>query len=229
MEFVPNHAPFVVMAFLLTGLGLAVIGAAFLVGLGARSWWVVRLTAVAAVLLGGGYGATWVGTALASHERTLRPGGLKYFCEIDCHIAYSVTRVETARILGRGVDTTRAAGRYYIVTLRTWFDPNTISSRRPLHVPLWPNPRQALIVDRGGRVYRTSLAAQKVLDQPSVPLTQELEPGESYETRLVFDLPRDVAEPRLLITDEDPMSGLLIGHENSPFHRKVFFRLPAAS
>lgn len=229
MEFVPNHAPFVVMAFLLTGLGLALTGIGFLYGLGAKQQVVVRLALLAALLVGGTYGVVWVGSALASHERTLGPGELKYFCEMDCHIAYSVTNVRTAPALGQGADATIASGTYYVVTLRTWFDPHTISTHRPLDVPLWPNPRQAVIVDRSGRLYRTSLAAQKVLDEPSVPLSQELRPGESYETRLVFDLPRDVKDPRLLIRDQDPMSILLIGHENSPLHRKVFFGLTTSS
>ena len=52
-----------------------------------------------------------------------------------------------------------------------------------------------------------------------------LVPGESYLTRLVFDLPEKVADPRLLVTESDWITRALIGHENSPLHRKTSFRL----
>ena len=41
--------------------------------------------------------------------------------------------------------------------------------------------------------------------------------------------PKMWGDPRLLVADEDQTSSLPIGRENSPFHRKVFFRLPASS
>jgi len=50
-------------------------------------------------------------------------------------------------------------------------------------------------------------------------------PGESYVTRLVFDLPEKTREPKLLITESDWITRALIGHENSPLHRKTSFRL----
>jgi hypothetical protein len=53
-------------------------------------------------------------------------------------------------------------------------------------------------------------------------------PGESYQTTLVFDLPEGVQNPRLLLTDPWPVNRLLIGHENSFFHKKVYFRLDPA-
>ncbi len=44
-------------------------------------------------------------------------------------------------------------------------------------------------------------------------------------TRLVFDLPEKARDPRLLITESDWITRLLIGHENSPLHGKTSFRL----
>jgi hypothetical protein len=229
VELVPNHAPFVVMAFLLTGVSLGLAGVGFLLGLKAKKWMIVRISAFVALGIAGVYGAACVGSALASHERTLAPGELNYFCEIDCHLAYSVTGVRSMRTVGSGPTAVHAKGTFYVVTLRTWFDPKTISSQRPLDAALWPNPRQVALVDARGRIYSTSLLGQRALGEPSVPLTQELRPGESYETRLVFDLPSDARSPRLLLADAFPLSPLLIGHEMSPFHRKVYFQLPAAS
>ena len=165
----------------------------------------------------------------AREPRTLEPGERKYFCEIDCHLAYSVTGVSTARSLGRGARAATAAGTFYVVTVSTWFDPRTISSHRPLVAPLTPNPRRVVLVDERGRAYPPSSAGQRALDHPSVPLTRELLPSGSYETRLVFDLPAEARSPRLLLTDADPISALLIGHESGPLHRKVFFALPPAT
>jgi hypothetical protein len=55
---------------------------------------------------------------------------------------------------------------------------------------------------------------------------QPIRPGDAYETELIFDLPVGVREPRLLITERDPVTHFLIGHENSFLHKKTVMRLP---
>jgi len=52
-----------------------------------------------------------------------------------------------------------------------------------------------------------------------------LKPGESYVTRLVFDVPSNATSPRLLITESDWVTRLLLGHENSFLHSKTFLAL----
>src|SRR5438309_2298154 len=82
------------------------------------------------------------------------------------------------------------------------------------------------VVDGSGRIYRPDLVGQRALESiegPGVPLTRALVPGESYLTRLVFDLPETVEDPRLLVTESDWITRALIGHENSPLHRKTSF------
>ena len=44
----------------------------------------------------------------------------------------------------------------------------------------------------------------------------------------MFDVPKRVSELRLLITEDDPETVLIIGHENSLFHRKVYLGLDSA-
>ncbi|HEV2064075.1 MAG TPA: hypothetical protein VGS00_05955, partial [Thermoanaerobaculia bacterium] len=61
---------------------------------------------------------------------------------------------------------------------------------------------------------------------PTTPLTKALRPGESYETTLVFDLPDGAANLRLFLGDPLGVENLLIGHENSPMHGKIYFALP---
>ncbi len=226
-EFMPHNAPLVVLTFLFTGLLLGVAGLVVLWALAARRYALAVRVLVAGTVAGGVYAGTLLARSLGSEERTLTAGQYKYFCEMDCHAAYTVTDVRSAKTLGEGAEEATADGTFYVVTLRTWFDGETGSDRRPEGMPMWPNPRVVRVVDEAGRRYSTSLAGQKAILAHNVPLTHALRPGESYETVLVFDLPADIASPRLLVADWFPLSQFLIGHENSPLHKKIFFRLDA--
>ncbi|MGH9795344.1 MAG: hypothetical protein ACRD5G_11265 [Candidatus Acidiferrales bacterium] len=228
-EFMPHNAPLVVLTFLFTGLLLGAAGLVVLWALAAQRYALAVRVLVAGTVAAGVYAGTLLARSLGSEEKTLAAGQHKYFCEIDCHAAYTVTDVRTAKTLGEDAEQATADGTFYVVTLRTWFDGETVSSRRPEGMPLWPNPRLVRVVDEAGRRYSTSLAGQKAIVARNVPLTHALRPGESYETVLVFDLPADAASPRLLVADRFPLSQFLIGHENSPLHRKIYFALDAAS
>jgi len=222
MEFIPNHAPAVVLGFLGTCLLLAAAGLMMLYGWLAkrsrRAWQALG----AVVVVGGFYVTLLVGAALTSDERTLAPGEWKYFCEIDCHLAYTVTEVRTAKTLGPPEKQISTEGVFYVVTVKTWFDERTISSRRPRDLRLQPDPRLVAVVDGYGNSYlpRQSRGA---------PLTQPLLPGQSYTTEFVFDLPADRPNFRLLLTTAVPVNWFLIGHEGSFFHKKVFFALEPTS
>jgi hypothetical protein len=227
--FEPNYSHLVVLLFLLTGfvgfVGTVLMFAALLT----RRWEPARRIFIALAAMSCVYGATVLAFSLASHERVLRAGERKYFCEVDCHLAYSVTTVQTAKTLGSGEKQTTAAGTFYVVTLRTYFDEGTTSANRGNGL-LYPNLRMIRIVDEQGRQISASLEGMRVLDAPAaklVPLDQSLRPGDSYETTFVFDLPNDAKGPRLWLTDPLPVNWLLIGHENSFLHKKVYFGLEA--
>ena len=85
-----------------------------------------------------------------SHEWSLAPGEEKYFCEIDCHLAYSVAGVEQMKTIAGGETKQTAAGTLYLVTVRTRFDEHTISPHRG-DGPLFPSPREVKLVDDQGR------------------------------------------------------------------------------
>ena len=228
MAFVPNQSHLVAMLFLLTGGVLGLLGVVWVYALAAGKGKLARRVLFLAASCTGLYLGVLLGVSWASDERTLGPGEQKYFCELDCHLAYSVGDVLMAKTLGSGERQATAQGTFYVVKLKTHFDEKTISSRRPKEALLWPNLRWEAVVDEQGRRYTTSLAGLKALEAPAgenVPLTQSLRPGESYETILVFDLPADARNPRLLLTDPFPVNLVLIGHENSFLHKKVFFRL----
>jgi len=219
MVLMPQYAPIVVLLFLGSILAGMLAAAVFVYGL-ARKQAALRLWAgIALLAIPAGYATLLLGASLTSRERVLSAGEKKYFCEIDCHLAYSVERVERKKLLG---------GTFTVVTLKTWFDESTISPMRPRDASLAPDPRQVYVADAAGRRFERSPSGERALEDagiPSTPLSRSLIPGQSYLTELVFDLPDDVSEPRLFVGDADPMNSFLIGHELSPFHRKIWFHI----
>lgn len=174
------------------------------------------------------YGAVLLGLAVTSPDRVLAGGGRKYFCELDCHLATSVEGVETAKSVGPPSARLSTAGRFVLVRVRTWFDPSTIAPWRG-NAALTPNPRTAWVVDASGRRYPLSAEATRAAAAAGLPsdgLQRALRPGESSETTLAFDLPADLAKPKLFVGDPPGVESLVLGHENSPFHGKVLFELP---
>ena len=209
----------VVLAFLGTSLLLAVVLIAAVVSLALGKRRLARWLSVAWLAAGAAYGAALLAFSLASREHVLQKGDRKYFCEVDCHLAYSLQEV-----------TTKPAdkAKRYRVSIQTWFDSKTIASFRG-NGPLTPNPREVFVVDASGRRYGPSPAGMAALQQergsPSTPLSRELRPGESYTTTLAFDLPKGARNPRLFLGDPLGVELFLIDHENSLFHKKIYFAL----
>src|ERR1700734_526346 len=114
-----------------------------------------RKLAIAATLLILVYGMALLGASAASREWALSPGEEKYFCEIDCHLAYSVAGVQKVQTVGSGSNQKSAKGLFFVVNLRTRFDEHTISSHRG-DSPLTPSPREVTLVDGQGREYSVS-------------------------------------------------------------------------
>ncbi|HEU5403800.1 MAG TPA: hypothetical protein VFU86_20765, partial [Terriglobales bacterium] len=163
-------------------------------------------------ILAGGVGLYFLflaGFSVFSHQHNLPPGEEKYFCEIDCHLAYSIADVKWV-----GEGPTRALA----VIVRTRFDEKTISARRPKDAPLIPNPRQVVLVDAHG----ASLAPSSIA---GTPFTTELIPGQSYLTTFTFRATQEFQGMRLLITSTDGPMALLIGNEMSWGHKKTYLKL----
>jgi len=217
--YVPPLAPLVAMAFLGTGLLLACLAVGAGVALAGRRRRLAAILGLAGTGVAALYAVGLAGGAVVSRERTLAAGERKYFCEIDCHIAYEVVGAAAA-----------GAGKR-AVTVRTWFDPSTIAPFRG-DAPLSPGPRSVVLVDGTGRRYLPSpeaTSAWQAAHPDSTPFGRDLRPGESYPTTFVLDVPADARSLRLFVGD--PPGGLDrlgIGHENSPFHGKTYFALPAA-
>jgi hypothetical protein len=200
-------APLAVLGF------LAACGGLFLASGSALICWFARkprFARMAALTIAAGaivYFALLFGFSAGSRETVLAHGQEKYFCEIDCHLAYSVVDVKT-----------QPAGRY-VITLRTRFDETTTSPNRPKDATLTPSPREIRLVDSAGRQYAPATVA-------GTPLLTPLKPADSYTTQLEFDLPKDAAAVRLLInTAPQWPDHLVIGDENSWLHKKTYFAL----
>jgi hypothetical protein len=228
--FMPHFAPFVVLAFLGTLFLLGLSALVLVYAAGRRSFHLAKAGAICFVAVLSGYSLLLSGASMLSREILLPPGGWKYFCEIDCHIAYSVTGVQTASTLGPELQQTAVHGKFVVVRLKIWFDEHSISAHRGSGL-LTPNARRVLLVDDAGRTFSPSTegaGALRLGSNAEAQLSQPLRPGESHITTLVFDVPRDARDLRLLVTDADWISRLLIGHENSPLHGNIYLGLEGA-
>lgn len=218
------HAVLGVLAFLGTGalLALSGVGAVALGALGHRRGAAIGAGGVAA-LLGAYAAALLVGGALGHGDRVLGAGQPKYFCEIDCHLAYTVTGVRTAPAVGAA----RARGTYWLVTVRTRFDERTTGADRG-DGPLHPNPRRVRLVAADGRAWAPDPAATRALAAAGLagtPIETPLRPGAAYETTLAFDAPADARRPALELTEAIAVTRVVIGHENSPLHGRTLLAL----
>src|SRR2546425_4637289 len=165
------------------------------------------------VLLGGAgvYVVLFLLASLTSRNRVLAAGEEKHICEVDCHLAYSVAATKSEPLPGGLVRHT--------VTVKVRFDEATVSSRRPRDATLQPNSRYVALVDNAGRQYAGSTDGLK----------RKLIPGESYTTDIVFDVPVDAKNLRLVLRNNDFETTFIIGHENSLLHGKTMFSLSRTS
>jgi hypothetical protein len=205
-------APVAVLGFLaaIGGLVLSTLGALTLLFLRKvkATRWLGALVGVGAFV----YFGLLFAMSLVSREATLAPGQEKYFCEIDCHLAYSVRATR---------EDIQSGQRQLHVALRTRFDENTTSTQRLKDALLTPNDREIALLDGQGRKFAPAATA-------GVPLTRSLIPGESYDTELTFHLPVEASQFRLLITSAGWEGHLLIGAENSIGHKKTYLAVQTA-
>src|ERR1043166_62472 len=166
-----------------------------------------RVVLLIMMIIGATYLAGMLAFSFASRDKLLGRGEEKHFCELDCHLAYSIAKVAQSSTFGEGASQTRAQGQFTIVTIKTRFDETTIGPRRGNGL-LFPNGRAFWLIDDHDRRYAPAA-------QAGTPLTTPLRPGESYTTDVVFDLPAD-AKPSVLALNESAWeTHFLVGHENS--------------
>jgi hypothetical protein len=220
-------APIGVLAFLGTAMFLLVAGFVLIYSLATKKPRLGKLSAVSIAVVGFVYISLMLVYSFASSKTALARGQEKHFCEIDCHLAYSIIDVRQSKTLGDPANQTTAAGLYHVITIKTRFDETTINPSRGNGL-LYPNSRVLTVIDENGRVFYPTPEAHNSLEQSrgaDAPMTTPLRPTESYTSRFVFDLPTDVRNPVLLINEGDWVTHFVIGHENSLWHKKTAFQI----
>jgi hypothetical protein len=220
-------APLGAVAFLGTAVLLTAVAILLIFLLATRKFGKARVVTIALVIVGGVYGGLLLLFAATSKDKVLARGGEKHFCEIDCHLAYSVIDTKQFKTIGGPANPVTAAGMFTAVTIKTRFDEHTISPKRG-NAELYPNSRVLTIIDDQGRRFAPSAEGQRANEaagSAGTSLTTPLRPGEYYTTTVVFDLPADARNPTLLINEGEWVTHLVIGHENSPLHKKTRFQL----
>ena len=127
-------APVGALAFLGTAFLFFVLGAALIYSLVRKKLGLRKLALLTIALVAGLYLAVLLIFSLASSEKVLARGDEKHFCEIDCHLAYSITDVQETKTIGEGPNQLTAAGMFRVVTIKTRFDETTIGQIGRAHV-----------------------------------------------------------------------------------------------
>jgi len=176
-----------------------------------------KFVLVAMVAFCGLYLAAILIFSIGSHEKLLARGEEKHFCELDCHLAYSIVNTRRTKTLVDSAKPASAQGVFAVVTVQTRFDETTIAPWRGNGL-LYPNSRALTLIDERGNRYQP-------VSQSGTPLTNPLRPSESYTTDIVFDVPSEMKRATLLMNESDWITRLVIGHENSPLHQKASFQI----
>src|SRR5690242_12202320 len=121
-------APIGALALLGTGLllGLSIIVLAYFLARRKRAH--AKRVFVAIAIISAVYVAALVAFSFASHETVLARGQEKHFCELDCHLAYSIVKTAHTKTIGASPNPLIAQGQFTVITLKTRFDETTISS-----------------------------------------------------------------------------------------------------
>ena len=220
-------APVGALAFLGTAFLLFVVGLALIYSVVRKRLGLTKFALLTIALIAGLYLAVLLIFSFASTEKVLARGEEKHFCEIDCHLAYSITEVHETKTMGDAPSQLVAAGMFRVVTIKTRFDETTIGPHRGDGL-LYPNSRVVIVSDENGKQYFPATEAQGVLEKSEAAgtaMTIPLRPSETYSTTLVFDLPADIKNPTLLVREGESVTHFVIGHENSFLHKKTRFQI----
>ena len=164
------------------------------------------------------YFAMLSGISAVSEEKNLGPNEPKRFCGfyLDCHMHAAVTSLRAAKSIGNKI----ANGEFYIVTVKVFSNAKAAS--------LALNAVDAHVVDLEGRSYYRDYDAElSLLPQPV--FATPVSPVESFKKEIVFDLPRELREPRLDIREgsrvDRLVEGMLIYDADNFFHKRTYFNL----
>jgi hypothetical protein len=169
------------------------------------------------LIVAGAYLVSMLIFSFASHENVLARGQEKHFCELDCHLAYSIVNAAQVKTFGQAPNQLTAQGQFTVITIKTRFDEATIGLLRGNGL-LYPNGRTVVLLDEQGIRYAP-------VSQAGTPLMNPLRPAESYTTDIAFDLPANAKPTTVLINEDAWETRFVIGHENSLLHKNTRFQV----
>src|SRR5436190_9600793 len=207
---------------MLTLFAAVVVAIAFVYSWRAGKSGLTKSLAIMSVAWIGLYMVLLMGVSLSSSGKVLALDQQKHFCGfyLDCHLGVSVADVTTSKTLGNPPDQKTAQGTYYIVNLRVLNE-----ARRATLAPYDLDVR--IVSDE--QVIQRSQDAEAALETAggkAIDLNQRVAPGTAYTKQVVFDVPSNVTQPKLLVTEglwiDHLLEFFLIGDEDSFLHNHTY-------
>ncbi len=210
-----------VLLMLMTVGGLLTAIVLFIVAIFTKKKWLRNFVVGGVAVWFVFYIVTLLAFSLTSTEKVLAANDAKEYCGFyfDCHLHTAVTNVRTAKTIG----SVAAKGTFYIANVKVFSDARNDAIN--LHLI---EPKARVVMPNGERVQR-DLAAESALPTANVNLDQDITNSRTIEKEIVFDVPADVVNPKLLITEgygiDKTIEHVLVGDEDSIFHAQTFFEL----
>jgi hypothetical protein len=210
-----------VLLMLMTIGGLVVAAILLIVSLITKKRWLTKFTLGGVAVWLVFYTVMLLGFSLARTEEVLASGEAKEYCGfyLDCHMHTAVTGVRAAKTIGDK----QANGQFYIVDVKVFSDAK--NPNIALHLI---TPKALVVLPDGGKIER-DMNAEAKLPTAGVVLDADIHNNETIEKEIVFDVPANAANPKLLITEgygiDKTVEHLLVGDEDSLFHAQTFFVL----
>lgn len=204
-----------VLLMLLTICGLFLAVLLMIVAGVTRLVWLAKFVFGAVGVWFGVYAVLLVTVSLFSEEKTLNLNEPKAFCGfyLDCHLHAAVTDIRRTKTFGNKT----ADGEFYVVKVKVFSD----AKRAELNLS---NPQFA-VVDSGKQ--RFERIAE--LEKPEPSWETKIPAGGSFEKEMIFDLPENVSNPRLDVSEgigiDKFFELFLIGDEDSLWHKRSLFKL----
>src|SRR5436305_7938567 len=148
-------------------------------------WRAVGKTAAWLLMFIAAYMLVLLGFSIAEPQKQVAIG------EPQCFDDWCITAEQASR--QDAIGTTRATGTFCIATVRV--------SSRAKGRPQRETDVRVLLIDERGRRFDVSPAGQRALEQQGLagkPVTSFVDPEGSFESRLAFDVPRDVRKLNLV-------------------------------
>ncbi len=186
-------------------LGTAAAFVTAVVALALRRWKLALRLALAMVLAWAAYLGVGTVVAIRAPQHIMALGEERCFDEM-CFAVMGYNRTPSSN----------AGKSFYLVDVRITNRSRGRAQRE--------NGRKGVLIDRSGRIYEVSrdgMEAMSVAGAPPYPgLDAEVEPGQSLETKLVFELPTDVDYPGFALASDLAVNParIVIGDEEHFLH-----------